>query len=496
MFYICFLFISIYYYLKIIKSIKYNKAILHCMFFMILLFSLSNIESIVTRNILSIIFLFVISCDFIITVFFENEYGGRFNYSFALSIIETTNKEAKGMIDIYKKYFILFFCFYFFCIFTVNINFYKVSPFFGFVFLFFFFSFFVIKEYIHSIRKSNIENKFVRVLNYFPFSNLNPFLQAFLDKKKISEISRKIPKYNFKVEENGNDIFILLIGESARPDNMSAYGYKRKTTPYLDDEKNKILLNNVYSPASVTATSVPISLSNAKVGDYKISDYSDNVVNVANSIGFKTYWFSNQGKHGDHSNAITGIAMNCDEKEWVSGFDENLLPLLDSALSDQDRRKKFIVLHLYGSHVPCKERYPESSSFYKGECEDDYYDNSIKYTDYLIFEILNRIKERNGSLIYFSDHGLERINDNGDIIYKHGGVNSSKEAFKIPMFIYNPVSVCEMGEFTNKIWLTENNYQLIKKWFGIRDDINISELFFENSVMVMDTTGKIKIIEV
>ncbi|MEQ5091679.1 phosphoethanolamine transferase [Providencia rettgeri] len=240
----------------------------------------------------------------------------------------------------------------------------------------------------------------IRIIDYFPISNLKLFIQVFFDKIKIAEISNKIPNYNLNVKDNGNKIFLLIIGESARPDNMSAYGYKRKTTPYLDAE-NKILLKNAYSPTSVTATSIPISLSKAKVKNHRIVDYSDNIINIANSIGFKTYWFSNQGKYGDHSNAITGIAMNCNEKEWISGFDENLLPLLDRALNVLDSRKKLIVLHLYGSHVPCKERYPDSSSFYKGKCEDDYYDNTIKYTDYIIFESLKKIKNKWFTYLFF-----------------------------------------------------------------------------------------------
>ncbi|MEQ5091678.1 hypothetical protein ABN224_16960 [Providencia rettgeri] len=48
----------------------------------------------------------------------------------------------------------------------------------------------------------------------------------------------------------------------------------------------------------------------------------------------------------------------------------------------------------------------------------------------------------------------------------------------------------------NKVWLTENNYELIKKWFGIIDNENISNLFYENNATVMDTTGKIKIFRV
>lgn len=481
--------ITLFIYLIGIKgSVKYNKIILHCSFFLLLLLSVSNVDSFFIKNTLASFIFTLISIDFTISVFFKNEYGGRFNYSFALSIVETTKNEAKGMIKIYRKYVLFFLGFLLLCFLVVNSR----SYYFNMSFLFLipiWVSFFIVKEYFHAKKKNNIESKIVRILNYFPFSNFSPFIQVLIDRRKISIISKIIPEYNFSVKENGNDLFILIIGESARPDNMSVYGYQRETTPNLDKEKI-FLFKNAYSPTPITATSVPISLTKATVNNLNVNDYSDNVVNIANSIGLKTYWFSNQGMYGDHSNAITGIAMNCNEKKWVSGYDEKLLPLLDNALNDKSARKKFIVLHLYGSHVPCNERYPDKYSFFNSGTEDDYYDNSIRYTDHIIFEVLNRIRKMKGSLIYFSDHGLERVKTNNKVHYKHGGVNASLSAFKVPMFIYNLLPFSNVDLNNENIWLTENNYQLIKKWFGIDEDL--SNIFEAKEINVMDTTGKIK----
>lgn len=44
-------------------------------------------------------------------------------------------------------------------------------------------------------------------------------------------IADTIPHYDLVITDNNTDVFVLVIGESARTDNMSIYGYSRPTTP-------------------------------------------------------------------------------------------------------------------------------------------------------------------------------------------------------------------------------------------------------------------------
>lgn len=265
-----------------------------------------------------------------------------------------------------------------------------------------------------------------------------------------------------------------------------------------------LIFNEAYSPTSVTATAVPLSLSKASIQDLNFSDYADNIVHIAKYLGFKTYWFSNQGQYGDYSNAITGMAMNCDVKEWLSGgFDHDLLPFYQSALEDKDHERKLIVLHLYGSHVPCEHRYPASESYFKDNLPDDFYDNSIRYTDLLIGKIFDSLKEKKASVLYFSDHGLERITQNNKICYQHGGAKASIDAYKIPMCIWYspPIKQNHLTGEINNIWSSENNYELIKEWLGVEHELPNESLIDKyqsnnNTITVMNTTGKLKVFSI
>ncbi|STE82507.1 hydrolase [Escherichia coli] len=55
-------------------------------------------------------------------------------------------------------------------------------------------------------------------------------------------IADTIPHYNLMITDNNIDEFVLIIGESARTDNMSIYGDSRPTTPELQKQKSRLKL--------------------------------------------------------------------------------------------------------------------------------------------------------------------------------------------------------------------------------------------------------------
>ena len=116
---------------------------------------------------------------------------------------------------------------------------------------------------------------------------------------------------------------------------MGIYGYPRDTTPQLQQESSRLLLfTRAIAGAPVTATAVPLALSADRVERHNIDAYSDNIINIANRAGLKTFWFSKQGMYGDYSNAITGIAMNAAERQWLDDdYDGSLLPAFKQALA-------------------------------------------------------------------------------------------------------------------------------------------------------------------
>ena len=91
----------------------------------------------------------------------------------------------------------------------------------------------------------------------------------------------------------------------------------------------------------------------------------------------------------------------------------------------------FIVLHTYGSHFNYHERYPAEFRIYTPDKAEgirqsykkelrNAYDNSIRYTDYVLGEIVDMLKKKEvcASMLYLSDHG-EDIFDDARARYLH-----------------------------------------------------------------------------
>lgn len=222
---------------------------------------------------------------------------------------------------------------------------------------------------------------------------------------------------------------------------MSLYGYTRSTTPQVEAQRKQIkLFNQAISGAPYTALSVPLSLTADSVLSHDIHNYPDNIINMANQAGFQTFWLSSQSAFRQNGTAVTSIAMRAMETVYVRGFDELLLPHLSQALKQKTQQKKLIVLHLNGSHEPACSAYPQSSAVFQPQDDQDAcYDNSIHYTDSLLGQIFELLKDRRASVMYFADHGLERDPTKKNV-YFHGGREASQQAYHVPMFIwYSPV---------------------------------------------------------
>ena len=249
---------------------------------------------------------------------------------------------------------------------------------------------------------------------------------------------------------------IIVIGESASRNHLSAYGYPLETTPFLNSMKDSVFIfNDAIGSSAGTAGNMERILS------FKPDDktYGDGyryplIIDFFKKAGYKTYWFSNQEKVGSVSNLSALLTSHADVIKYVGAdnsedallvrHDECLLPHLAQALEDSCERR-MIFLHLLGSHFEYSNRYPDDFNRFnahdilkinpgisKGNAETvASYDNSILYTDFILNEITDKI--RNSStptvLIYFSDHG-ENVYDKPD------EPRRGAKYVRVPFFIY------------------------------------------------------------
>jgi heptose-I-phosphate ethanolaminephosphotransferase len=252
--------------------------------------------------------------------------------------------------------------------------------------------------------------------------------------------------------------FVLILGESCNRNHMSLYGYSRKTNPKLASRNDIIIYKNVVSPYSNTLYSVLTMLSNSNL-EQKISfENSIDLIDVFHSAGFKTYWISNQSPIGIWDNLVTVLAKKSDDFTFVNttsnssfeailttSYDSKLFKPFSAALKE-DVSKKFIVLHLMGSHSSYSKRYPAGFDIFKASGGKEktiaQYDNSVFYNDFIVDSLLNlviaNVSPQNNtvaSAIYLADHG-ENVYDELDKVGHDYAGDLPKSHVEVPFIVW------------------------------------------------------------
>jgi heptose-I-phosphate ethanolaminephosphotransferase len=275
-----------------------------------------------------------------------------------------------------------------------------------------------------------------------------------LKKRKVVNIKAK-----FVLNEIEQHVFVLIIGESCNRNHMSLNNYQRKTNPRLAKRKDIIVYKNVVSPYSNTLGSVLSIITESNLENKMSFDKSISLIDVFHSLGFKTFWLSNQSPIGVWDNAIYNLAHTSDisifvnnngntsfESTYLSSFDERLLQPLSLVL-DENVKDKFIVIHLMGSHSAYANRYPSKFNKFttynsKKEQLINEFDNSILYNDFIVDSILDILDSYSlnhdniiSSAIYLSDHSENVYDYNNNAGHDYSG-SLPKSNVEIPFIVW------------------------------------------------------------
>ncbi len=235
-----------------------------------------------------------------------------------------------------------------------------------------------------------------------------------------------------------SNTLVLIIGESTNRQRMSLYGYYRNTTPRLSAIKDELLIfDNVYSPRPYTVETLEQVLSFADEKNPDLYLQKPTLLNLMKQAGYKTYWITNQQTQTDRNTMLTTFSKQADEQIYLNNnrsqnsaqYDEVVFKPFEKILNNgvhngvhNSVQKKFIILHLIGTHRAYRYRYPEKFNAYTSRVDQppwirkarqarDYneYDNAILYNDYVVATLIQKFKEshNNGFITYFSDHGEE-----------------------------------------------------------------------------------------
>lgn len=246
-------------------------------------------------------------------------------------------------------------------------------------------------------------------------------------------------------------IIVLVIGESARAKNFQYNGYQKPTNPYTKIYKNELInFSNFSSCGVITAISIPCMLTNLTHQTYtsrNLSYYQDNILDIAKRSNYNVWWISNNG-----GECMGKVCQRLDHITYYDNgaLDGDMLKQIATLISEA-KNNTLLAINLHGSHgAKYFERYPKDFLYFKPVCTDENlqncdqetllnaYDNSLRYTDYFLAQVISYLKKSPlaNLLWYVSDHG-ESLGEYGQ--YMHGGLPyslSPKEQTHIPSFIF------------------------------------------------------------
>lgn len=292
--------------------------------------------------------------------------------------------------------------------------------------------------------------------------------------ENYKEASRNF-KFDARSEHSATapEVYVMVVGETARAHNFSLYGYPRNTNPLLSKTPGIKAFPNVTTQSNTTHKSVPMLLSAASAEDFERLFHEKGILAAFKEAGFHTVFISNQLPN--HS-FIDFLGEQADEHYFLkkedalqgNHYDEDLLQKLDEILPKADAsssahycyRKLFVVLHTYGSHFNYQERYPRSFAYFKPDSRSEAksenrrdllnaYDNTIRYTDYILHGIIERLQKWEGiqtktdgvygqpisAMLYTSDHG-ENIFDDDRHLFLHAAPKASDYELHVPFIIW------------------------------------------------------------
>ena len=248
------------------------------------------------------------------------------------------------------------------------------------------------------------------------------------------------------INSTDKQLVVLMIGESARRENFSLYGYERKTNPLL--EKQDITALTATSAATYTTAGVKAIL------DHMPTDKLYEILpNYLYRTGVDVIWRTNNwGEPPLHIEKVMKVAdIKALHPEADERYDAILFEGLKEQIESSAADKVFVVLHLNTSHGPTyNTKYPASFEQFTPVCTTvemskavpeeliNAYDNSILYTDYLVNSAIELAKsiERESCVIFISDHG-ESLGENN--LYMHGVpmAMAPREQIEIPFIVWS-----------------------------------------------------------
>ena len=254
---------------------------------------------------------------------------------------------------------------------------------------------------------------------------------SFIQDEQAEEI--KLP--DGKITDNEKAVVVLVIGESARKANFQLYGYQRDTNPLLSKQKEmKVFQANSCATYTTAGTKAILEPKDC-------DDLYELLPNYAFRMGVDVAWrTSNWGEPPIHIDEyLTDTELAEQYPDVDSNYDGILFAGLRQRIESSGKNKVLIILHTSTSHGPqYAKKYPKEFEVYKSDDIVGAYDNTIRYTDFLLDSLINTLRSMNdwkSSMIFISDHG-ESLGENKMFMHGLPMKLAPKEQYEIPFLVW------------------------------------------------------------
>jgi glucan phosphoethanolaminetransferase (alkaline phosphatase superfamily) len=363
--------------------------------------------------------------------------------------------------------------------------------------------------------------EFMDGIGYDPLLGSAMFVGGELPRARADMSGASVAKVPYHARwVGGAEVHILVVGESARRDSWSAYGYQRQTTPYLDGLKHEVIfLRHAMADANLTSWSVPIIMTGITPDRFDAAAIHGSLFDLAKEAGYETSWLVNQdigmtmllGIQPDHLVYPPEIQTSPFGRYTL---DESLLPAYRREIS-RAGRPRFIGLHIMGSHWEYAHRYPAGFRHFGPSRQLsmvslfdsrgvgaasilDAYDNTILYTDWLLHELIEEARTLRvpATLTYFPDHGEDLEALDGRV--GHGAPVYTPHAFEIPAFVWvnaayeqaHPQKVAALRSNSSKEVRSHDVFTTVADLMGIRWPDFVAQRSFASDQFAPDLAMK------
>jgi len=298
----------------------------------------------------------------------------------------------------------------------------------------------ILKDYHAGGMEAIENNNLSRIGSCYPFGVLVAYVQSLglrsqIASRDVEAILVKSSARHIAATPQQREIYILVLGESARFASFQLNGYERATTPKLAAIPRLINFQDVITEATLTGQSVPLLITPAPITKLSQAQKYPSIITLSRRAGFRTYWLSTQPKQGSTDTVCSTYAKDANESLFLSpprtdeayintAYDGELLAPLKEILK-RNELKVIIVLHTMGSHWSYPARYPSEFQHFPTVLKPKFlspqpasaakfpveftnaYDNTILYTDWFLNEVIHELDRIDAvtAFWYVSDHG-------------------------------------------------------------------------------------------